>query len=297
MKILKQKKYWLEHYNDEKYRNIRENIINSFKDLEFDPEPHKYYLYGKEIECVSNVTHLFKPHFDTESMAYSTYERNYENPESKYYHMTPDMIKEEWKRISSEACSTGTDRHNFGESVFWWMVGEYDKIVPEFIDRFKIDENGERYVEAMFPKEEAILSYWNDLPNSFVPILAENKVFNCNEEYSYAGTFDIAFYYDPTIDGGNKNLEGLQIHDYKTNKDLYKNFKDNRLLPPFEDFQDMSLNIYKLQLAAYQLSVEKIGIKVTGRRLIWLKPNGEYEKVQLEDLTKLLDLGLKEKFK
>ena len=30
MKIIKQKQYWLDHFNDEKYVKIRNNIINSF---------------------------------------------------------------------------------------------------------------------------------------------------------------------------------------------------------------------------------------------------------------------------
>ena len=32
MKILKQKKYWVEHFNDEKYTQLREKILNSFKE-------------------------------------------------------------------------------------------------------------------------------------------------------------------------------------------------------------------------------------------------------------------------
>ena len=31
MKILKQKKYWLDHFNDEKYALMRDKIIDSFK--------------------------------------------------------------------------------------------------------------------------------------------------------------------------------------------------------------------------------------------------------------------------
>lgn len=52
MKILKQKKYWVEHFNDQKYVEIREKVLDSFQDLIFEEEPHKYYLHGKEIMCV-----------------------------------------------------------------------------------------------------------------------------------------------------------------------------------------------------------------------------------------------------
>ena len=83
----------------------------------------------------------------------------------------------------------------------------------------------------------------------------------------------------------------------KTNKDLYKNFKEQKLLHPFEELLDMPLSIYKLQLAAYQLCLEKINIPIIMRCLIWLRPNGEYEKIRLEDLSKRLNKALIEKFK
>lgn len=295
MEVIKQRKYWLEHYNDEKYVEIRYRIQEAFKDLIFDEVPHKYYLNGKEITCVSNITHLFVPHFDEDGMAQETFQRNYNNPNSKYYQMTPKMIKESWHKISSDACSLGTDRHNFGESVFWWMVGEYDKIVPEFNDRFTIDENGERVCTSIYDKEDAVLKFWKDLPDCYIPILAENKVFNVNEYYQYSGTFDILYYYDATLDGKNSQNSGLIIADYKTNRDLYKNFNGQKMLEPFQDYLNMSLNVYKLQLAAYQLCLENIGLRVLARRLIWLKDTGNYEKIMLEDLTKRLHEALKNK--
>ena len=295
--ILKQRKYWLEHYHDEKYEVIRKNILESFKDLIFEEGPHKYYLNGVELDCVSNITHLFKPHFDTDSMAQATFERNYNNENSKYYHMTVQQIKESWKKASTDACEIGSARHNFGESIFWWMVGEYDKIVPEFHDRFTVDENGDKICTPQFPKEEAIVKFWNDLPECYIPILAENKVFNVNDNYAYSGTFDILFYYDAPLNGKPDKESGAYIMDYKSNKDLYKNFKEQTLLPPFENLLDMPASIYKLQLAAYQLCLEKINIPIIARCLIWLRPNGEYEKIRLEDLSKQLDKALIARFK
>jgi len=297
MKTLKQNKFWVEHFHEEKYEKIRKKIKTEFKDLIFDEIPHKYYLNGRELECVSNITHIFKPHFDTDTMARGTYERNFDNPSSKYYQMSVEDIKKLWENISSEACTTGTSRHNFGESVFWWEVGEYDKIVPEFKDRFTEDENGDKIVTALYPKEEAVLNFWNDLPDCYIPILAENKVFNVNETYAYSGTFDILFYYDATLNGESDKKSGLLILDYKTNKDLYKNFNEQKLLPPFQELLDNSLNIYKLQLAAYQLCLLKIKLKVIGRRLIWLKPNASYEKIPLEDLSQRLHEALINHFK
>ena len=288
MKFLKQKKYWVEHFNDEKYTQLREKILNSFKDLVFDEGPHKYYLHGKEITCVSNVTHMFKPHFDTESMAQATYERNYNNEKSKYYKMTPEMIKEEWNKISREACSHGTERHEFAESIFYFMTNQFDKILPAFTDRLSVDkETNEPIFIANDPKEEAAATFYEELPNSLFPILAETKVYN--EKLGYSGTFDLLMYYDATIDGKDDKNSGLCVMDWKTNKDLYKNFKEEKLLAPFQDLLDMPLSIYKLQLSLYQICLEKIGLKTIARRIMWLLPNGTYDKIPLESYTKQLE--------
>jgi len=288
MKVLKQKKYWVEHFNDEKYTQLREKILSSFKDLVFDEGPHKYYLHGKEITCVSNVTHMFKPHFDSESMAQATYERNYNNEKSKYYKMTPEMIKEEWNKISREACSHGTERHEFAESIFYFMTNQFDKILPAFIDRLSVDkETNEPIFIANDPKEEAAATFYEELPDSLFPILAETKVYN--ENLGYSGTFDLLMYYDATIDGKDDKNSGLCVMDWKTNKDLYKNFKEEKLLAPFQDLLDMPLSIYKLQLSLYQICLEKIGLKTIARRIMWLLPNGTYDKIPLESYTKQLE--------
>ena len=70
---------------------------------------------------------------------------------------------------------------------------------------------------------------------------------------------------------------------HNTNKDLYKNFKGEKMLYPFEDLLNMSLNVYKLQLSLYMNCIEKIGFKVIDRKLMWLKNDGRYEKIELEE--------------
>lgn len=288
MKILKQKKYWVEHFNDEKYTQLREKILNSFKDLVFDEGPHKYYLHGKEITCVSNVTHMFKPHFDSKSMAQATYERNYNNEKSKYYKMTPEMIQEEWNKISREACSHGTETHEFAESIFYFMTNQFDKILPAFKDRLSVDKGtNEPILIAKEPKEIAAAKFYEELPDSLFPILAETKVYN--EKLGYSGTFDLLMYYDATIDGKDDKNSGLCVMDWKSNRDLYKNFKEEKLLAPFQDLLDMPLSIYKLQLSLYQICLEKIGLKTIARRIMWLLPNGTYDKIPLESYTKQLE--------
>jgi hypothetical protein len=218
-----------------------------------------------------------------------TFERNYNKPSSKYFQMSVDNIIESWKKISNEACTTGTFHHEFGESAFYYMTGQYDKILPEFKDRLTEDGG----FKALFPKEEAVVRFYEDIPKSIVPILAETRVFVEYGKGGYAGTFDILFYYDPTIDGLPEDRSGLLVLDWKTNKDLYKNFNSQTLLPPFNELLDMPLSIYKLQLSLYENALYKIGLKVVGRRILWLKPDGDYEKINLESYREQIDNELK----
>jgi hypothetical protein len=57
---------------------------------------------------------------------------------------------------------------------------------------------------------------------------------------------------------------------------------------PFSEYYQESLGDYIVQLSGYQIPLEDIGLKVLDRKLIWLKDNGNYEKIKLPDVTKKL---------
>ena len=122
-----------------KYQEMRDLVRNSFKDLIFVEDGHRYYLNGQEMMCVSNVTHMFQDHFDSHTKAWETYERNFNNPDSKYYQMLPEEIERAWEENSRNACEHGTQRHNFAESVFYFLTDQYDKIPDEFKGRLTDD--------------------------------------------------------------------------------------------------------------------------------------------------------------
>jgi hypothetical protein len=280
-KILRNGK-WDGIWDRPKYQEMRKKITESFKGLTFVEEGHKYFLGDKEFTCVSNVTHRFQEHFDSHTKAQETFERNFNNERSKYYRMTAAEIEKAWAENSKQACEHGSERHEFGESCYWYMTGQYDRILPAFKDRLTKDGG----FEARFPKEEATVKFWEDLPVCFVPIAVENITYN--KTLNYSGTFDMLFYYDAELDGKSPEKSGFVIFDYKTNKDLYKNFMGKKLLPPFDELLDMPCSLYKLQLSLYELNLEQLGFKVIARRLIWLKPDGEYDKIPLESYTKVL---------
>ena len=171
----------------------------------------------------------------------------------------PSEIAAEWKAYGKERADLGTRVHLFAENYFY-----NHKITPS--DGF----------------ERAVVKFWKEKPSHIIPVMSENRVFT--KEYRYAGTSDNLFY--------DMKKRGLIITDYKTNKDIHKNFAGKRMLPPFHIMLDTPFNHYQIQLSMYQIPLEDIGLRVLSRLVVWLKSNGTYEILKTTDYTKELRLSL-----
>jgi len=174
--------------------------------------------------------------------------------------LTAVQLRSKWKTIADEACARGNRVHNFGEL-------------------YPFDRN----LKPSCKQEEAVALFWNNLPSHIVPVVMELRMYH--KEFGYAGTADIILY--------DMLSNSLVIGDYKTNKDLFKNYKQKKMLTPFIDLLDCPFNKYQLQLSYYQILLEQSGYKVSGRKLIWLKKNGTYDLFDTNDYTQLLIKELK----
>ncbi len=260
--------------------DIRNKILKEFKDLTFIEEGHKYFLNGQQLPSVSEVTHKFCAYpFDSEAQAARYAETHGE---------TPQYWLDKWKFTNLKATTQGTLVHSYGESLGWLKNGHPEFITKENKCKYIKDKN---WLIPTRPKEEAILKFYDELHPTLHFVLAETKVYTgkdkklTNLKQDYCGTFDILFYYkDPTDD----SKSGLVIMDYKTNRELTKDFSREMgkfLLPPFGDYYEEPLSYYTAQLSCYQLPLEDIGLKVIARRVIWLKDDGTYELIPLNDVT------------
>ena len=164
---------------------------------------------------------------------------------------TQDVLKQ-WETKKNNACDLGHKVHDFAEKY----VNDRT-LVPEI------------------PHQEAVVKFFKDLPKTRIPIMTETTVYS--EELGYAGTFDILFY--------DTEKKGLIPTDWKTNEDLYKNFRGQTMLVPFDFLLDMPLNAYCLQLSYYQIPLEDLGLNVIDREIVWLKPDGTYEVIKADDYT------------
>lgn len=182
-------------------------------------------------------------------------EENISKGVAKKRGISQQEVLAEWEETRNEACDRGTRVHNFAEDYVY-----------------------NRTLTPSCSQEKAVVKFWNDLPEHIVPLILELQMYH--KQFLFAGTADVPLY--------NKLTDTVIIGDYKTNKDLFKNFKEKKLLSPFEHLLDNPFNKYQIQLSYYQLLFEQVGMKVSSRKIIWLKKDGEYEIFDAADYTKEL---------
>lgn len=164
-------------------------------------------------------------------------------------------LKQQWSNAAKDACDLGHKVHLFGE-----LYPFNNRLQPS--DGF----------------EEAIVKFWSDLPDHISIVCTELRMYH--KKKRYAGTADIILY-------DNINHE-IIIADYKTNKDLFKNFAGQKLKGPFINLLDNPFNKYQIQLSLYQILLEQTGFKVGSRKIIWLRSDGTYQMYDTNNFTKLL---------
>lgn len=163
-----------------------------------------------------------------------------------------EEVLQEWEDKKNAACDKGNKAHYFGETYV------LDKTKPST------------------PYEQAIVNFWDSIPEHIIPMSFELQMYSV--ELGIAGTSDIILY--------NTITKKFIIADYKTNEDLFKNYKGKKLLAPFQDQLDSPFGKYQIQLSFYQLLFEQLGegFEVEARYIIWLRPDGTFERFSTSDL-------------
>jgi len=159
-------------------------------------------------------------------------------------------VLNDWHKKRDDSCALGTKAHLFAENYIKTREGK--------------PSNG---------YEEAMKTYLDKVPYYVVPLCTELQMYS--EKWGIAGTADLMFY--------DTKRDNIILRDYKTNLDLFKNYKGKRLLAPFDDLEDSPFNKYQLQLSLYQILFEQTGFKIDNRALVWVKPDGSYKIYQTND--------------
>lgn len=227
--------------------DLLEKLTIPFNDLTFEEKKHRYFVKDKPIKTsVSGLISEFYEHFDAQAVApYS----------AKKLGITTEEVLKQWADINQESRDRGHRVHAFGE-----------------LYQFN------RSLKPSCPQEEALVSFWQSVPEHIIPVAAELRMYHF--KYLFAGTADIILF--------DTKTQSYIIADYKTNKDLFKNYKNKTMLAPFEALLDCPLNHYVVQLSYYQILLEQIGVRVSKRIIIWLGLDGKFSTIQTDDVTSII---------
>ena len=269
-------------------KDIRSNITERFKNLQFIEEGHKYYLHRtdgtqKEMTSVTTFCHnSFTPKVDwDEILARKALKLGVEK----------DALGREWKEKNITSTSNGSLTHLFAEGYMYFMMGEIDNI-PEVIRTMQYEDG---FLIPYGQKQMAVAKYYEDMfkTQGLYPVMPEAQIYIDSEDNPFgitkadiSGTFDALFAFQ------NKQKEWcLSVRDWKTNKSLFNEYnqsKKNYLLPPFEEmgYIDEPKSLYTIQLSLYQIGLQQLGYKIMDRKLLWLTEEGEYHKVDVNDVSK-----------
>lgn len=242
----------------QKIEELREVVNNYFSSICFDEEKHIYTVNGRKLKSVSSVYKMFEEKVDFDMIAFYVARARAKKGEN----ITKEDVLKEWRTKGTKATTKGTKIHTFAENVF-------KGIVP--------DGNPEGY-------EASVVNFWKSMPDYIIPFISELKMFS--QELGIAGTCDLIVYNDKT----GKFI----ILDYKTNEDLFKNYKKKnkksgkKLLKPFDFLLDTPFNKYQLQLSMYKVLFEQCGLEVESTKLVWLKEDGTYQVFRTSDYSQLI---------
>lgn len=228
---------------------MRERIMAAFSDLKFEQKRHIYTLEGRILPSVSKLVEShcdkFNPNLQikTRSGTKTLIElcaAKASREEGRV--VTVHETQTKWNNKRDLRCDIGTTTHDFLE----------------------------KYTGIQRPKtpwEVAGVKFFNDMSHEYDVLFREVRMHS--REYAYAGTEDLVL-----IHRENGHIIAA---DYKTNEDLFRQYKSNTLKEPFEWAAETPYNKYQLQLSYYQIIFEEVGLHVDDRWLVYLQEDGNYK--------------------
>lgn len=250
------------NFDKQVQNNLLHKIYEKSRRIRFDKDKHKYFLDTFELCSVTSHLDSYKKEFETYKIANRLCKIHNEkyNLYNTLHERKPEYYVELWTAKRDMAAARGTFIHLYAQNF-------------PYFDEPKIKEH------------QFIIDYFNDLPDNFIFIGSEVKVYST--KLKIAGTLDGLLW--------NKDTNKLILIDWKTNQEIYK--KDNGYLAePFNKFKATKLNTYMLQLNFYKFCLEEMFEKdlVESLHIVWLNEvNKSYESIPLQilDLKEYLNIS------
>ena len=232
------------------------------RNIKFYEKGHIYYVKRERgYKSVTTLVHNLFEKFNADKIIDRM--MNSENwPNSKYFGMTKQEIKDSWNKNRDKAATSGTNMHALFENYY------------NCIDNSEEDKDSVEY------------SYFENFVNDHINLVPYRTEWNVyHEDVKLAGSIDMVYI----------NEDGtLSIYDWKRCKsiDKFNNFNKNSIHPKLKHIPDTNYWHYSLQLNVYKTILEqKYGFIVKDLHLVVIHPeNAEnYVKIKLPIMEKEIE--------
>ena len=195
---------------------------------------------------ISTILDMISPTFDREAVVQKTYDKNFNNPESKYYQMTKEQILEMWEEKGATSRYYGSSLDDY---IGLRLTGH-----PNDVEIFKMDKvDGDERMEGLcesFDKfytqyvQNGPLEYVNREQYVYYPIEIDG------EKWYVRGRFDCLFY--------NTEKNHYVIVDWKSNGEIETKPSKwtEKLYGPAKNLYNLSGIKYTTQVFFYKLGLE-----------------------------------------
>ena len=244
------------------------------KFVKFYNNGHKYEIScdpNSKYTSVTTWNHTHFPKFNADLIIYNIFKGKAWGPDNKYWGMTAEQIKHNWKSEGESSAKTGTDLHERIEKFMNDNSCQVDYSQKELYENY-INDNKETDKQIEW---EYFINFVRDNPQ-LKPYRTEWMIFD--EDLKIAGSIDMVY----------ENPDGtLSIYDWKRCKLISKKNKWNKFAinPLISHMHDTNFWHYTLQLNTYKCILErKYDKHITKLCLVILHPDNENKNYELLDV-------------
>lgn len=219
-------------------------IDNFLKELNDATKGKSREIYSKCKYSVSKIVEAMHAPFDKESVANNTFSKYFNDPNSKYYHMSVQEIIDSWN-VKAEL------GRNNGKIL--------DTYIGMILENHESKDILEKYKSSL---SEIVATNKCNIFDKFYKENVENKLeYVTREQILHDETTGVVGRFDALFLKNDAKLPGVQnllIIDWKNTEKIETSNLYNKLKGPLYKYDDCELNRYTIQLYIYVYILRKV---------------------------------------
>lgn len=209
-------------------------------------------IYSKCKYSVSKIVEAMHEPFDKEGVANKTFSKHFNDPNSKYYHMSVQEIIDSW----NAKAELGRNNGKALDTYIGMILENHES--KEILEKYKASLN-----EIAANKCNVFDRFYNENIVNKLEFLTREQMLH-DETKGVVGRFDAMFLKNDVRTTGVQNL---LLIDWKNTEKIETSNSYSKLKGPLYKYDDCELNRYTIQLYIYVYILRKV-YRLTDVRII-----------------------------